>query len=263
MKKLQKNEKLLIIAAGIVLLSIILMIIVIPGILNDTYPNATPKNATIAILVAIIIHLVIFFGYIKVIRDSRRSSNKRKPEYLVLGFLLILFGTIHLDGAFAFLHHENILFVSILMFTSVLCDIVASILTIIVYFLKPQKEEKSGLAKIPAWALSLIIFVLSIISAFVFEDVTIPGYGTLAIIGSIFYIILIPVACFIICRIHPKSVWYTPFICNPVGLLGTIFHPLAWTTLSEYLFFVSSLVLSVIAAIVGAKIGQRKINQAK
>jgi hypothetical protein len=126
-----------------------------------------------------------------------------------------------------------------------------------------KKIEESRLAKIPAWALSLIIFVLSIISAFVFEDVTIPGNNTLGIIGSIFYVVLIPVACFVICMIHPKSVWYTPFICNPVGLLGTIFHPLAWTTLSEYLLWVSSLVLSVLGAIVGAKISQRKINQAE
>ena len=126
-----------------------------------------------------------------------------------------------------------------------------------------KKVKESRLAKIPAWALSLIIFVLSIISAFVFEYVTIPGNSTLGIIGLIFYVVLIPVACFTISMIHPKSVWYTPFICNPVALLGTIFHPLAWTTLLEYLLWVSSLVLSVLGAIVGAKIGRRKINQAE
>jgi len=126
-----------------------------------------------------------------------------------------------------------------------------------------KEAKKSRLANIPAWALALIFCVLSIISAFVFEYVTMPGYDTLAIIGTVFYIIVIPVACFIICRVHPKSKWYTPFICNPVSVLGTIFHPLAWTTLSEYLFFVGSLALSVIAAIVGAKIGQRTIYQAE
>ena len=121
-----------------------------------------------------------------------------------------------------------------------------------------EKEVKeSHLAKIPAWALSLIIFVFSIISAFLFEYVTIPSY--LGIIGLMF---LIPVACFVICMTHPKSVVYTPFICNPAALLGTIFHPLAWTTLSEYLLWVGSLVLSVLGAIIGAKIGHRKINQA-
>jgi len=126
-----------------------------------------------------------------------------------------------------------------------------------------KKKEKSRLTKNPALALSLSIFVLSIISAFVLENVTLPGNSTLGIIGSIFYVVLIPVACFVICMIHPKSVWYTPFICNPVGLLGTIFHPLVWTTLSEYLIWVTSLVLSVLGAMVGAKIGRRKTNQAE
>lgn len=126
-----------------------------------------------------------------------------------------------------------------------------------------KKVKESSLTKIPALTLSLIIFVLSIIIAFVFEYVTILDDSTIKIIGFIFYVILIPIACFVICIIHPKSVRYTPLICNPVALLGTIFHPLAWTTLSEYLFWVSSLVLSVIAAIIGAKIGQRNLIKQK
>lgn len=126
-----------------------------------------------------------------------------------------------------------------------------------------KKAEEFRLAQIPAWTMSLIIFVLSIISAFIFEHVTIPGNSTLGIVGLIFYVVLIPVASFIITMIHPKSVWYTPFVCNPVALLGTIFHPLVWTTLLEYLFWVSSLVLTVIGAFVGAKMGRRKINQAE
>ena len=121
-----------------------------------------------------------------------------------------------------------------------------------------KKIKESRLANIPAWALALIIFGLSIISAFVTEYVTLPSY-----LGLVGLMVLIPVACFVICMIHPKSVRYTPFICNPVALLGTIFHPIAWTTLSEYLLIVGSLVLSILAAIVGAKIGRRKINQAE
>jgi len=262
MKKLQRHERILIIAAGILLLSIILIIIVIPGILNDTSPNASPERAVTGILLALGFRLIIFMGYLKIIRDNRRGSKNRKTAYIVLGILLMFFGLIYMDGAFAFLSHENMLYVSILMFTSTTCDIVASIMTFVAFFLQLRKTKKSRLAGIPAWALSLIVFIVSIISAFVFEEVTIPGYSTLAIIGSVFYIILIPVACFVICRIHPKSKWHTPFICNPVGVLGTIFHPLAWTTLSEYLFIVISLVLSVLAAIVGARLGRRKIDQA-
>ena len=124
-----------------------------------------------------------------------------------------------------------------------------------------EKQVKtSRLAKIPALVLSLVIFGVSIICAFVFGYVTVPGYSILRIIAMLF---LIPSACFVICMIHPKSVWYTPFICNQVALLGTIFHPLAWTTLSEYLLWVFSLGLAVLASIVGAKIGKRRIIQAE
>ena len=126
-----------------------------------------------------------------------------------------------------------------------------------------KKSKESRLARTPAWILSLFIGVLSIISAFVFEHVTIPGNSTLGIVGLIFYVVFIPVASFIISKVHPKSVWYTPFICNPVSVLGTIFHPLAWTTLSEYLLWVGSLGLTVLASIIGAKTGKRKIIQAE
>ena len=139
MKNLQRNERILVLAAGILLLSIILMVAVIPGILGDTSPNSNPKSAVTGILLAMLIHLIIFIAYIKVIRNNRRNSNNRKAEYLVIGILLIFFGLIYMDGAFAFLAHENMLYVSVLMFTSVFCDLMASIISIILYFLKPQK----------------------------------------------------------------------------------------------------------------------------
>ena len=141
MKNLQRNERILFIAAGSLLLSIILMIAVIPGILNDTSPNANPKSAVTGILIAMLIHLIIFIAYIRIIRNNRRNSKNRKAEYIVIGVLLIFFGLIYMDGAFAFLNHKNIFYVSILMFTSTFCDFVASIMTIILFFLKPQKAK--------------------------------------------------------------------------------------------------------------------------
>ena len=127
-----------------------------------------------------------------------------------------------------------------------------------------KKVKVSRLAKIPAWALSFIIFVVSIIISFSFgEEVTLPDSSIHGIIGLIFFIVLTPVACFFICRTHPKSVWYTPFICNIVSLLGTIMGVFYWTTLLEYLVYAGGLVLSILVAIVGAKIGRRKINQAE
>lgn len=137
MKKFQRNQRILLIAAGILLLSIILMIIIIPGILNDTYPMANPRRAASGVLLAIIIHLIIFIGYIIIIWKIKRSTRKRKAAYIVIGILLIFLGLIYTDGAIAFLNHKNIFYVSILMFTSILCDFVAATMTIMVFFFKP------------------------------------------------------------------------------------------------------------------------------
>ena len=141
MKKNQRNERILVNAAAFLLLSIILMIVIIPGVLNDTTPRANPIGAVSGISIALIIRLVIFLGYVRIIRQNRRAIRKKKGEYLAIGILLIVFGLIYLDGAFAFLSHDDILYVSILMFTSTLCDLVAGILTIIAFFLKPQKVD--------------------------------------------------------------------------------------------------------------------------
>lgn len=143
MEKMQRNERVLIIAAGILLLSIILLITTIPGVLNDTSPNAEPKTAVIGISLAIVFRLLFFAGYIKCIRENRRNSTNRKGAYLGLGFLLILFALFLLDGAFAFLQHQNLLYVSIVMFTCILCDFVASTITIILFLLKTEgRKEK-------------------------------------------------------------------------------------------------------------------------
>jgi len=71
MRKTQRNERILSIAAGILLLSILLMIIIIPGLLNDTHPNALPENAAITTFVGILMHLIIFILYIKFIYFSK------------------------------------------------------------------------------------------------------------------------------------------------------------------------------------------------
>ena len=81
MKKMQRNERVLIIAAGILLLSIILLIITIPGVLNDNSPNADPKSAAIGIFLAIAFRLLFFVGYLISIRKNRRNSTNRKGAY--------------------------------------------------------------------------------------------------------------------------------------------------------------------------------------
>ncbi|MBL7105474.1 MAG: hypothetical protein ISS18_14190 [Bacteroidales bacterium] len=127
-----------------------------------------------------------------------------------------------------------------------------------------KKVKKSRLAGIPAWALSLMTLVALIILLSILEDPKNPGYSTIQIIGYTFGVILITVACFIICRTHPKSVWYTPVICNAVGIMAIIMYVFTdLSTLSELIHWVSSCVISVIGAVIGAKIGRRTNNQLK
>lgn len=139
MKKIQRKEMILIIAVGMLLFSILLMIVIIPGVYTRTLPNENNLGAVIGISLAIIIRLLIIIWYISKIKKIRSDGEKGKTGYMVIGILLIIFGLIYSDGAFAFLNNKNILYVSYLMFTSVFCDLFASILTFIAIFLKSQK----------------------------------------------------------------------------------------------------------------------------
>jgi len=133
-----------------------------------------------------------------------------------------------------------------------------------------EKEvKKTGLARIPAWVLSLLTLFVLIILLVILEDPKNDGYySTIQIIGYAFCAIMITAACFFICRAHPGSFWYTIVICNAVTILGlianiglTIVVPDYSTAFSETILWVSIGVLSIIGAIVGARIGRRKINQ--
>lgn len=141
MAKPQGKEFFLTIAAGILLLSVLLMIIVIPGVYTKSIPNENNLNAVIGISLAIIIRLLIIIWYISLIKKKRRHGEKGKTAYIIIGILLFIFGFIYSDGAFAFLSYKNIIYVSYLMFTSVFFDIIASMLTFIAMFKKSQKLE--------------------------------------------------------------------------------------------------------------------------
>ncbi len=125
-----------------------------------------------------------------------------------------------------------------------------------------KKAKKSRLAGIPAWALSLMIFFVSFgLFGLQFPEF-IEEYIDVNILGLIIYIIFLPAACFIICKAHPKSIWYTPFICNAFAIFLLISVANSSNQELIFLIFLSAcIVLSVIGTFVGAKIGRRKINQ--
>ena len=137
---MKKNERVLIVVVGLLMLSILLMILIIPGVYTKSLQNAHNLGAVFGISVVIVIHLIIFFTYISLIKSIRRKSEKGKSVYIILGVLLMLLGLIILDGAFSFHDNKSLLYVSFLMFTTVFSDFVASLLTFIAIFLKSPKR---------------------------------------------------------------------------------------------------------------------------
>lgn len=123
-----------------------------------------------------------------------------------------------------------------------------------------EKEKESYIDVYPAWASSLPTFVISIILLFIIDGF----HGFFEIVASVFYIILIAIACFFICKAHPESVWHTPVICNLMAVVAIIVFVFTdLSTLSELLYWISSLVVSAIGAIVGATLGRRKLIKQK
>ena len=122
-----------------------------------------------------------------------------------------------------------------------------------------KETKKSRLAGIPAWALSLMAFFVSV-GLFALPS---PESIDANLFALILYVIFLPAACFIICKTHPKSIWYTPFICNAFIIFLVISVSSSNPDLTFLILLSGCIVLSVIGAIVGARIGRRLNNQGK
>ncbi|MFC2124699.1 hypothetical protein ACFLU5_07790 [Bacteroidota bacterium] len=134
MNKVEIQRRILITVSGLVLLSTILMIVIISIAVQDI---AIP--ASIGLFVMIILHLFVSYRFMTAIRANKRGRPVDKGFYIVLGILLLFFGFVTMDGAFAFL--DKILFVSILMFVSVFCDFVAALVTFGAMLLKTKMKN--------------------------------------------------------------------------------------------------------------------------
>jgi hypothetical protein len=118
-----------------------------------------------------------------------------------------------------------------------------------------NKVKKSRLAEIPAWALSLMTFFAMFLLAFVLEF----DIRAIEVIYWIFYVLFVNIVCFFICRKYPKSVWYTPFICNGIIILFILVYIFTdYENTTELILAISLFVLSLIVAIIGSTIGRRR-----
>ena len=122
------------------------------------------------------------------------------------------------------------------------------------------KANKSFLYGLPSWVQSILWVIASIIILFGLGE----GVGNIlkidediaGAIPCIIFDVMIAVGCFYIVKWNPKSIWYVPLICNAVGIIAAIIEPNFWIT-SLWVLICSGWVFSVIASVIGARVGRR------
>ena len=122
------------------------------------------------------------------------------------------------------------------------------------------KGSRSFIYGLPSWVQSILWVIFSTLILFGLGE----GVGNFLqinedIAGAIPYTIfdvLIAVGCFYIVKWNPKSIWYVPLMCNVIGIMAAIIEPTFWKT-SLWVMICSGWVLSVIASVIGARIGRR------
>ena len=136
------------VGAGLVILTaLILAFIIIPAFFVDKTPGLQREAATKMIIVTIILHLLIFYGFREMIIVNKRGSRLKKRVFIIIGIGLFLLGLFLSDGAFAGLkwfkdemsNYAYMRFVTISWFICVANDIIAGILVFIALFLQPKK----------------------------------------------------------------------------------------------------------------------------
>ncbi len=128
------------IGAGLVILStLILACIIIPGHFADKTPGLKLELAIKMLIVIIILHLLICYAFRKMIIVNKRGGHLHGVIFIITGIGLLVLGLFLSDGAFALTGHANMQFVAISWFVCVANDIIAGILVLIALFLQPPK----------------------------------------------------------------------------------------------------------------------------
>jgi hypothetical protein len=128
------------IEAGLVLLTtLILAFIIIPGEFADKTPGLQLGWAIKMLIFIIILHLLICYALWKMIIVNKRGGRLHKIVFIITGIGLLILGLFLSDGAFATLGHANMKFVAISWLICVANDIITGILVFIALFLQPKK----------------------------------------------------------------------------------------------------------------------------
>ena len=137
-----------------------------------------------------------------------------------------------------------------------------------------EREKDIGLVKnespgkkpylwgIPSWGLALLTMFLAFVGLMVAGDILTSIFKTSEsdigdLVFYILYNLIIAGGCFYICRHNPRSIWYVPLLCNIIGIMSAIIEPNFWIS-SLWIVMCSGWVLSIIASLIGARLGSRK-----
>ena len=129
-----------------------------------------------------------------------------------------------------------------------------------------KKEKKLRLDWLKALGWSLLAVIISMVFlALLHDDTGNNPKSTLLLFGISFaFVIILTIACYAICKAYPKSVWYTPFLCNALIVSSFLFEiPIYTGSLMVWIILGIGVVLSVTGAIIGARMGRRRIMQEK
>jgi hypothetical protein len=113
------------------------------------------------------------------------------------------------------------------------------------------RRIKSFFAGVPSWALSIIAVVFIAVFIGIINDIgEVPSY--------LIYAVLVITASLLIAWNNPRSAWYVPILCNIFSFLMPFLDDSFWTSSLGIIVSIEA-IFSVIAAIIGARLGRRKV----
>ncbi len=126
------RERLLYIATALVILVTLSIITwVIPHVLSDTTPGASPDRAVPAFWVITALHLLILGLLTGSILVSRRGRRLRKIFLVIPGIILFVMSMLMLDAAEAYLGHQPGMFsTATILFFGAFSDMMAGVIMI-------------------------------------------------------------------------------------------------------------------------------------
>jgi hypothetical protein len=112
-------------------------------------------------------------------------------------------------------------------------------------------SKKAGM---PSYALSILTAIVSFILIFLIaaflDFLGMKNEDTVSDIAYICYDIVVAIACFLICRKDPNSIWYAPLICNAAGIIAAFAESTFWVS-EMWIIYGGGWLLSLAAALSG------------